>query len=187
MLQEKICNNDFQRNTVLHLYISLTILWKWRNNRRSERNLCICVRKPEKTFRTSTGFEPVTSRLPVRCSTNWAMKPLTLGAGQLWVHMFPWKKWVLMIYEINHIWTAEMKWKWRNDRRSERNLCNFVKKPDIVSICFNIVPTLLLLKIVVANRFLYLNITLNRFTEVVICKSAFRLIYHPIHFTFCFT
>ena len=26
-----------------------------------------------------------------------------------------------MIYEINHIWTAEMKWKWRNDRRSERD------------------------------------------------------------------
>ena len=36
---------------------------------------------------------------------------------------------VLIIYEINHIWTAEMKWKWRNDRRSERNLCNCVKKP----------------------------------------------------------
>ena len=52
-----------------------------------------------KKFRTLTGFEPVTSRLPVRCSTNWAMKPLTLGAGQLWVHMFPWKKWVL-----NDIW-----------------------------------------------------------------------------------
>ena len=34
--------------------------------------------------------------IPVRCSTNWAMKPLTLGAGQLWVHMFPWKKWVLI-------------------------------------------------------------------------------------------
>ena len=48
-----------------------------------------------KKFRTLTGFEPVTSRLPVRCSTNWAMKPLTLGAGQLWVHMFPWKKWLL--------------------------------------------------------------------------------------------
>ena len=48
--------------------------------------------------------------MPVRCSTNWAMKPLTLGEGQLWVHMFPWKKWVLMTYEINHIWTAEMKW-----------------------------------------------------------------------------
>ena len=35
-----------------------------------------------------------------------------------------------MIYEINHIWTAEMKWKWRSDRRSERNLCNCVKKPE---------------------------------------------------------
>ena len=35
-----------------------------------------------------------------------------------------------MIYEINHIWTAEMKWKWRNDRRSERNLCTCVKKPE---------------------------------------------------------
>ena len=39
--------------------------------------------------KTSTGFEPVTLQLPVWCSTNWAMKPLTLGAGQLWVHMFP--------------------------------------------------------------------------------------------------
>ena len=29
-----------------------------------------------KKFRTSTGFEPVTSWLPVRCSTNWAVKPL---------------------------------------------------------------------------------------------------------------
>ena len=66
----------------------------------------------------------------VRCSTNWVMKPLTFGAGQLWVHMFPWKRWVLMIYEINHIWTVEMKWKWRNDRRSECNLCNCVKKPE---------------------------------------------------------
>ena len=72
----------------------------------------------------------MTSPLPVRCSTNWAMKPLTLGAGQLWVHMFSLKKWVLMIYEINHIWSAEMKLKWRNDRRNERNLSNCVKKPE---------------------------------------------------------
>ena len=48
---------------------------------------------------------------------------------------------------------------------AELHLYNF---NDIVSICFNIVPTLLLLKIVVANGFLYLNITLNRFTQVVI-------------------
>ena len=37
---------------------------------------------------------------------------------------------MLMIYEINHIWPAEMKWRWRNDRRSEHNLCNCLKKPE---------------------------------------------------------
>ena len=47
------------------------------------------VEKPEK-FRTSTGFEPVTSRFRCDALTNWAMKPLTLGAGHLWVLMFPW-------------------------------------------------------------------------------------------------
>ena len=28
-----------------------------------------------KKIRASTGFEPMTSAIPVRCSTNWAMKP----------------------------------------------------------------------------------------------------------------
>ena len=37
---------------------------------------------------------------------------------------------LLMIYEISHIWTAEMKWKWRNDCGSERNLSHCVKKPE---------------------------------------------------------
>ena len=32
------------------------------------------MKKPEK-IKASTGFEPVTSEIPVRCSTNWAMKP----------------------------------------------------------------------------------------------------------------
>ena len=31
--------------------------------------------------RTWTGFEPVTSRYRYDALTNWAMKPLTLGAG----------------------------------------------------------------------------------------------------------
>ena len=79
--------------------------------------LYLDLKKPEKNSGLQRGLNPWPRDLPVRCSTNWAMKPLTLGAGQLWVHMFPWKKWVLMIYEINHIWTAEMKWKWRNERR----------------------------------------------------------------------
>ena len=35
-------------------------------------------------------FEPVTSRYRCDALTNWAMKSLTLGAGHLWVLMFPW-------------------------------------------------------------------------------------------------
>ena len=36
------------------------------------------------------GFEPVTSRYRCDALTNWAIKPLTLGADHLWVPMFPW-------------------------------------------------------------------------------------------------
>ena len=78
-------------------------LWKWRNDRRSERNLCNCVNKPEKKIQYFNGVWTHDLAIPVRCSSNWALKPLTLGVGQLWVHMFPSKKWVLIIYEINHI------------------------------------------------------------------------------------
>ena len=75
--------------------------WKWRNDHRSECNLCNCVKKPEKKIQDFNGVQTHDLAIPVRCSTNWAMTPLTLGAGQFWVHMFPWRKWVLMIYEIN--------------------------------------------------------------------------------------
>ena len=47
-------------------------------------------REAWKIFRTSTGFEPATSRYRCDALTNWAMKPLTLGAGHFWVHNFPW-------------------------------------------------------------------------------------------------
>ena len=40
-------------------------------------------------IRASTGFEPMTSALPVCCSTNWAMKP-NIGSKVL-IHMFTWE------------------------------------------------------------------------------------------------
>ena len=74
--------------------------------------------KPQK-FRTSTGFEPVTSRYRCDALTNWAMKPLTLGAGHLWVLMSPWRmdvKWYMKCFiywtadfEICIYWTADFK------------------------------------------------------------------------------
>ena len=46
-------------------------------------------KKPEK-IRASTGFEPVTSAISVRCSTNWAMKPhsWTIKANYHSMHFF---------------------------------------------------------------------------------------------------
>ena len=72
----------------LPIFVSF-IYFKWSYDLRSyERNFYNCVEKPEK-FRTSTGFEPVTSRFRCDALTNWAMKPLTLGACHLWVLMVP--------------------------------------------------------------------------------------------------
>ena len=80
-------------------------------------DLCNCVKKPEKKIQDFYGVWTRDLAIPVRCSTNWDMKPLMLGAGQLWVHMFPWKKLVLMIYEINHMnCVNEMKMKKRSSK-----------------------------------------------------------------------
>ena len=49
----------------------------------------LCIQKPEKV-RTSTGFKSVTSWYRCDTLTNWAMKPLILGAGHLWVLRSQW-------------------------------------------------------------------------------------------------
>ena len=108
------------------------LLIQMKNDPRSyDRNFYNCVKKPEKKFRTSNGAWTRDLAILVRRSTNWAMKPQTLGAGQFWVHMFPWKicKWMVhmkwIICELR-IWN-QMK----NDPRSyDRNFYNCVKKPE---------------------------------------------------------
>ena len=60
-------------------------------------NLSNCVEKPEKVS-ISTGFESVTSPYRYDAQTDWAMKPLTLGAGHLWLLIIPWgmsEKWYM--------------------------------------------------------------------------------------------
>ena len=96
-----------------------------------------CVEKPEK-FRTSTGFEPVTSRFRCDALTNWAMKPLTLGAGHLWVPMVPWgmDQWWNGIRNESYM-NCGYEIKWSYDLRSyERNFYNCVEKPEAVHIWF---------------------------------------------------
>ena len=51
------------------------------------RNLTVAKRKPEK-YSGLNGIQPMTSAMPVQCSTNWAIKPTSssqLGAGQMMI------------------------------------------------------------------------------------------------------
>ena len=99
----------------MHFFIAYqTFLWKWRNDRRSERNLCKLRKEALKKIQDFNGVWTRDLAIQVRYSTNWAMKPLLLGAGQLWVHRFPWKN-KCSWYMKNYIWTVEMKWKWNEN------------------------------------------------------------------------
>ena len=66
-------------------------------------------RSYERNFRTLTpaGFGPVTSRYRCDSLTNWAMKPLTLGAGHLWVLMSTWRMDVKWYMKCFIYWTAD--------------------------------------------------------------------------------
>ena len=82
-----------------------------------------CVKKPENFG---------TSRYRCDALTNWARKPLTLGAGHLWVPVFPWG----MNQRWNDMWNGsymncgyEIKWSY-DPRSCERNFCNCLKKPE---------------------------------------------------------
>ena len=106
-------------------FIHISIYWVWRNkiviknvnimkqvshdHRSFERNLSNCEQKPEKV-RTLTGFEPVTLRYWCDALTNWAMKPLTLGAGHLWVLMSPCRMDVKWYMKCFIYWTADLKY-----------------------------------------------------------------------------
>ena len=68
-------------------------------------------KKPEKEkkIRASTGFKPVTSTIPVRCSINWAMKP---HMGSEFISSR--EEW----NDVKYIWNnsylnSGCRWKWR--------------------------------------------------------------------------
>ena len=76
--------------------IAFSITWQTQPNETSKTSAILPVThifsQPwilQHTFYTQ-GFEPVTSRYRCDALTNWAMTPPTLGAGHLWVPMFPW-------------------------------------------------------------------------------------------------
>ena len=60
-------------SVVISANITDMLKMKWPSRWRS--NLSSYKVKPWKKFRASTGFEPMTSGIPVRRSNHWAMKP----------------------------------------------------------------------------------------------------------------
>ena len=55
-------------------------------------------REAWKKIWASTGFEPLTSALPLRCSTNWAMRPHTGSEVNLFSSYLPWGvKWCVLL------------------------------------------------------------------------------------------
>ena len=69
--------------------------------------------KAWKKIRASTGIEPVTSAIPVRCSTNWAMKPHIGSELNLLSSYLP-MQWsdVKFIWNTSYLYCS-CRWKWR--------------------------------------------------------------------------
>ena len=94
-------------------YVALqthNIVMKWRCDHRS----CDCDLSnrevsPKNVLGASRGFEPMASALALQCSTDWAMKTHTLGAGQFVEFILP----VRGMRHMNIMWTADIRVKWR--------------------------------------------------------------------------
>ena len=78
----KKMQNYMLKNYMLTIIDHFLIFWSKKNNPESEEWSSQWIfqfkqleRRSLKKIRASTGFEPVTSAIPVRCSTNWALKP----------------------------------------------------------------------------------------------------------------
>ncbi len=116
----------------------------------------------KKKFRASTGFEPVTSAIPVRCSTNWAIEATHRERGQLWVHIFPWEEWNDVMYMKWFIYELRMYMRVINDRRSL--LLSYTSRRSRVRI-----P----LKPWIFFRLLYSNCLNWKFTATIIYHSLY--------------
>ena len=66
--------------------------------------ICNCVKKPEKKVRTSTGFEPVTSRYRLQRSNQLSYEATDVGSRSIVGSYVPVKvKNASDVYEINHM------------------------------------------------------------------------------------
>ena len=93
------------------------------------------------------------SRYQCNALTNWAMKPLTLGAGHLWVLISPWRmdvKWYMKCFicwtvdlESSQLWSSQL---WTEFKKEDAlGLLSFaiidILKADVFPCSFAAVPT----------------------------------------------
>ena len=88
-------------------------VWKWRVIIAVNFQFKQLERRSLKKIRASTGFEPVTSAIPVRCSANWAMKPHIGSEVNLLSSYLPvqWND-VKFIWNNSYLYCG-CRWKWR--------------------------------------------------------------------------
>ena len=90
-------------------------------NHGSERDLCSCevTLSSYKNSEAPIGFKPMTSTIPVWCSTDWAMKPRRKQArGEFNLCPLYMKRMTWMVHDKDH--TSELRIK----NRHERDLCS---------------------------------------------------------------
>ena len=126
---------DHENGLICFLFIMCTIFWET-SMEMDVVTLNVIVKNKSTTI--FHGLTLIDHRHDLKMFKHFAVKPLACGS---WFYLSfehvditsmvdKSTDHMLMIYEITHIWPAEMKWRWRNDRRSESNLCNCVKKPE---------------------------------------------------------
>ena len=125
---------DHENGLICFLFIMCTIFWET-SMEMDVVTLNVIVKNKSTTI--FHGLTLIDHRHDLKMFKHFAVKLLTCGS---WFHLSfehvditsmvdkSTDHMLMIIYEINQIWPAEMKWRWKNDCRSERNLCNYVKK-----------------------------------------------------------
>ena len=94
---------------------------KVKNDHRSKfSNLSNWKEEAWKKIGASTGFEPVTSALPVRSSTNWAMKPHIGSEVNLLSSYLPWGDIIKSTVSSNKRKKKPWDYPWSRDKPSTR-------------------------------------------------------------------
>ena len=117
--QKKWRLKSYQTNTIEvkftwnNSYLYCGCRWKWTVIIAVNFQFKQLERRSLKKIRASTGFEPVTSAIPVRCSTNWAMKPYIGSQVNLLSSYLP-----VQWNEVKFVWNNSYlycgcRWKWR--------------------------------------------------------------------------